>query len=115
MFGQLTGPTLADTQLQVIKRNGEPAIGRTRDIMPQKLPDLFEGDQIVLLGQYVGTKPIAFKISGNYLGKKRQFKFKFKFDKANVRNGFVPRLWASRKIAELIDAVRQMGADPGKS
>jgi Ca-activated chloride channel family protein len=115
VFGQLTGPTLAEPKLQVVKRNGEPAIGRTRDIMPQKLPDLFEGDQIVLLGQYVGTKPIAFKISGNYLGKKRQFKFKFKFDKANVRNGFVPRLWASRKIAELIDAVRQMGADPGKS
>ncbi|MHC4113071.1 MAG: VWA domain-containing protein, partial [Planctomycetota bacterium] len=115
VFGQLTGPTLADTQLQVVKRNGAPAIGRTRDILPQKLPDLFEGDQIVLLGQYVGTKPITFKISGNYLGKKRQFKFKFKFDKANVRNGFVPRLWASRKIAELIDAVRQMGADPGKS
>ncbi len=115
VFGQLTGPILADTQLQVVKRNGEPAIGRTRDILPQKLPDLFEGDQIVLLGQYVGTKPITFKISGNYLGKKRQFKFKFKFDKANVRNGFVPRLWASRKIAELIDAVRQMGADPGKS
>jgi Ca-activated chloride channel family protein len=115
VFGQLTGPVLADTQLQVVKRNGEPAIGRTRDILPQKLPDLFEGDQIVLLGQYVGTKPIAFKISGNYLGKKRQFKFKFKFDKANVRNGFVPRLWASRKIAELIDVVRQMGADPGKS
>ena len=39
----------------------------------------------------------------------------FKFDKANVRNGFVPRLWASRKIAELIDTVRQMGADPAKS
>ncbi|MHC4641975.1 MAG: VIT domain-containing protein [Planctomycetota bacterium] len=115
VFAQLTGPTLADTQLQVVKRNGEPAIGRTRDIIPQKLPDLFEGDQIVLLGQYVGKKPITFKISGNYLGKKRQFKFKFKFDKANVRNGFVPRLWASRKIAELIDTVRQMGADPAKS
>lgn len=115
VFGQLTGPILADTQLQVVKRNGKPAIGRTRDIIPQKLPDLFEGDQIVLLGQYVGTKPITFKISGNYLGKKRKFKFTFKFDKANVHNGFVPRLWASRKIAELIDTVRQMGADPGKS
>ena len=115
VFGQLTGPILADTQLQVVEKNGEPAIGRTRDIIPQKLPDLFEGDQIVLLGQYVGTKPITFKISGNYLGKKRKFKFTFKFDKANVRNGFVPRLWASRKIAELIDTVRQMGADPSKS
>jgi len=115
VFEQLTGPILADTKLHVVKENGEPAIGRTRDIIPEKLPDLFEGDQIVLLGQYVGSKPITFKISGNYLGKKRQFKFKFKFNKANVRNGFVPRLWASRKIAELIDTVRQMGADPAKS
>jgi len=115
VFDQLTGPILADTQLHIVDKNGEPAIGRTRDIIPQKLPDLFEGDQVVLLGQYVGTKPITFKISGNYLGKKRQFKFKFKFDKANIRNGFVPRLWASRKIAELIDTVRQMGADPAKS
>jgi Ca-activated chloride channel family protein len=32
-----------------------------------------------------------------------------------VRNGFVPRLWASRKIAQLIDEVRQMGADPAVS
>jgi len=32
-----------------------------------------------------------------------------------VRNGFVPRLWASRKIAQLIDTVRQMGADPATS
>ena len=115
VFEQLTGPILADTKLQVLDKNGEPAIGRTRDIIPQKLPDLFEGDRVVLLGQYVGTEPINFKISGNYLGKKRQFKFKFKFDKANCRNGFVPRLWASRKIAELIDEVRQMGAEPGKS
>jgi Ca-activated chloride channel family protein len=115
VFERLTGPILADTQLHVVEKNGEPAIGRTRDIIPQKLPDLFEGDQIVLLGQYVGSKPITFKISGSYLGKKRQFKFKFKFDKANVRNGFVPRLWASRKIAELIDTIRQMGADPAKS
>jgi len=115
VFKRLTGPVLADAELQVVARNGKPAIGRTRDIMPQKLPDLFEGDQLVLLGQYVGKKPITFKITGNYRGKKRAFKFRFKFDKASAKNGFVPRLWASRKIAELIDAVRQMGADPATS
>jgi len=115
VFKRLTGPVLADAELQVVARNGEPAIGRTRDIIPQKLPDLFEGDQLVLLGQYVGEKPITFRISGNYRGKKRTFKFRFKFDKVSVKNGFVPRLWASRKIAELIDAVRQMGADPAAS
>ncbi|UCG60093.1 MAG: VWA domain-containing protein [Phycisphaerales bacterium] len=111
VFKRLTGPVLADTKLEIVAKSGEPAIGRTRDIIPDKLPDLFEGDQLVLLGQYVGKKPVTFRISGNYLGQKRTFKFTFKFDKAHVRNGFVSRLWASRKIAELIDAVRQMGAD----
>ena len=115
VFKRLTGPVLADAELEVVARNGKPAIGRTRDIIPQKLPDLFEGDQLVLLGQYVGEKPITFKISGNYRGKERAFKFRFKFDKASTKNGFVPRLWASRKIAELIDAIRQMGADPATS
>jgi hypothetical protein len=115
VFKRLTGPVLADAQLEVLKKDGEPAVGRTRDIMPQKLPDLFEADQLVLLGQYVGEEPITFKISGNYMGKERKFKFTFDFDKADTRNGFVPRLWASRKIAELIDAVRQMGADASVS
>lgn len=115
VFKQLTGPILADVEVEVVEVAGRPAIGRTRDIIPDKLPDLFDSDQLVLLGQYVGKEPITFKISGNYLGKKRTFKFTFNFDKADVRNGFVPRLWASRKIAQLIDIVRQMGADSAVS
>jgi Ca-activated chloride channel family protein len=115
VFKKLTGPVLADVKLELTERSGSAAIGRARDILPDKLPDMFEGDQLVLLGQYVGKEPIVFKISGNYLGKKRTFKFEFEFDKADVRNGFVPRLWASRKIAQLIDIVRQMGAEPGSS
>lgn len=115
VFKSLTGPVLADVELEVLSKDGEPAIGRTRDILPDKLPDMFEGDRLVLLGQYVGKRPVTFKLTGNYLGKKRSFNFTFKFNKADVHNGFVPRLWASRKIAELIDAVRQMGADSSAS
>ena len=112
VFKRLTGPILADPELEIISQDGKPAFGRIRDILPDKLPDLFEGDQLVLLGQYVGDRKITFKLCGNYLGEKRTFQFTFEFDKADVKNGFVPRLWASRKIARLIDAVRQAGADP---
>lgn len=115
VFKSLSGPVIADTKLEVLNKSGEPAIGRVRDILPAKLPDMFEGDQLVLLGQYVGNEPIQFRISGNYLGKERTFKFTFDFDKAHTKNGFVSRLWASRKIAELIDIIRQMGAEPGTS
>ena len=51
-------------------------------------------------------------MTGSYFGKRRTFKSNVDFTKASEKNGFVPRLWASRKIAELIDAVRQAGADP---
>ncbi|MAD80039.1 MAG: hypothetical protein CMJ50_04240 [Planctomycetaceae bacterium] len=80
--------------------------------MSAELPDLFEGDQLVLLGRYVGRKPVTFALSGNYLGKKRTFKFKSDFDKATTRNAFVSRLWAGRKIGMLVDAIRSSGANP---
>jgi len=111
VFRQLKGPVLAEPQLDITEPYGKPALGRTRDIIPNKLPDMFEGDQLVLLGQYVGQEPLVFNLSGNYLGRKRTFTFTFDFTKATTKNGFVPRLWASRKIAELIDEIRQLGAD----
>jgi len=112
VFRRLSGPVLADATLAVQEPGGAPAVGAVLDIMPAKLPDLFEGDQLVLLGKYIGTEPrLAFVVSGNYLGRERKFRFTFDFDRATTRNAFVPRLWASRKIGVLIDAIRSLGAD----
>ena len=114
VFKRLGGPVLADTELQVLNGDGTPAVGRVREVFPTRLPDLFEGDQLVLLGQYVGSAPLAFELGGNFRGRPRHFRFSFDLDRAGTRNAFVPRLWASRKIAMLIDAIRQLGADtPG--
>ena len=111
VFGRLSGPILADAELAVLDDRGAEAIGRVRDLMPARLPDLFDGDQLVLLGQYVGERPLAFRLAGNHLGHRRRFHFRFDLDKATTRNAFVPRLWASRKIGILIDAIRSGGAD----
>ncbi|TET33703.1 MAG: VWA domain-containing protein [Planctomycetota bacterium] len=111
VFKRLSGPILADTDLDVIDKDKKPAPARVSDVMPGKLPDLFEGDQLILLGQYKGNDPLSFSLSGNYLGKKRTFEFSFGLEKATTRNSFVPRLWASRKIAVLVDAIRQLGGN----
>jgi Ca-activated chloride channel family protein len=84
---------------------------RASDLLPAKIPDLFEGDQLVLLGKYAGKSPLRFRLSGQYQGKPRTFEFTFQLDKATNRNSFVPRLWASRKIAMLIEEIRQAGAE----
>jgi Ca-activated chloride channel homolog len=86
---------------------------RTRELIPSRIPDVFEGDQIVLLGQYLGEQPLEFTLRGNYRGTPRVFQFRLPVDQATTRNGFVPRLWAGRKIGLLVDAIREQGGIPG--
>jgi Ca-activated chloride channel homolog len=110
VFQRLKGPVLADPSLAI----GESAARRrARELIPGRIPDLFEGDQIVLLGQYAGEEPLEFTLRGNYRGTPRVFQFRLPLDQATTRNGFVPRLWASRKIGLLVDAIREQGGAPG--
>jgi Ca-activated chloride channel family protein len=113
VFKRLSGPVLADPVLKVTDKDGgavADAAGRAHDLLPARLPDLFEGDQVVLLGRYVGEQPLRFRLEGNYLGKPRTFSFEFGLEQATTRNAFVPRLWASRKIGTLVQAIRDLGA-----
>ncbi len=111
VFSKLSGPVLADPQLATLDHSGKVTTRAVRELLPAELNDLFEGDQIVLLGQYQDDDPLHFRINGNYLGAPRTFDLKFDLDKATTRNAFVPRLWASRKIARLIETISEAGAD----
>ncbi len=113
VFKRLSGPILAEPVLNSSGAGEGADHGRLLDVMPARLPDLFEGDQLVVLGRYTGIKPLAFRLSGNYLGKTRSFAFSFPLDDATTKNAFVPRLWASRKIGVLVDAIRQSGGNGG--
>jgi Ca-activated chloride channel family protein len=84
-----------------------------QDVVPGRLPDLFEGDQLVVLGRYVGEEPLNFVLGGSYRGRPRSFEFEFPLDGATTDNSFVPRLWASRRIAALTEEIRQSGATRG--
>ncbi|MHC4820933.1 MAG: hypothetical protein ACYTDX_04340, partial [Planctomycetota bacterium] len=110
VFKRLYGPVLADGKLHSGERFSVAQYAPLRELIPGTVPDLFDGDQFVLLGQYRGEHPIHMVLQGNYLGKKRDFSFTFPTTNATTRNSFVPRLWASRRIGMLVDAIRQAGA-----
>lgn len=115
VYRRLFGPVLAEPVLAVTDRDGEPTTRRVADLLPAALPDLFEGDQLVLLGRYTGDQPLQFQLRGLCQGHAKTYRFKFALDAATTRNSFVPRLWASRKIALLVDEIRQAGAAPARS
>lgn len=117
VFRRLSGPVLAAPKLSTtVKAEGGVATSPIREVQPGSLPDLFEGDQLIVLGQYTDDSARKLVLSGNFLGKERTFEFAFEPAKATTRNAFVPRLWASRKIAALIEQIRQNSAGvPGLS
>jgi Ca-activated chloride channel family protein len=110
VFRRLSGPVLATPTLKTIGPDGAVITTRISDQLPAKLPDLFSGDQLIVLGKYRDDQKLHFKLAGNYLGQQRTFDFQFGLEKATTRFSFVPRLWASREIAILVEAIRELGA-----
>jgi Ca-activated chloride channel family protein len=106
VFDRLRGPLLTRPALRVLD---DP--NRVSDLIPSPLPDVFEGEQILLSGTYRGEAPLHFQLTGASAEGERKFDFTFNLDKASTANAFVARLWASNKIAVLSEAIRDLGAD----
>jgi Ca-activated chloride channel family protein len=80
-----------------------------RDLYPQTLPDLFEGSSVLLTGRYrARSDRVTIRVRGWAGGEKREMSYGFDMDEISDRD-FVPRLWATRRIGELLDRVRVQG------
>lgn len=76
---------------------------------PQAMPDLFKGDQLVLTGRYSGTGSGTCVIEGDADGTTQKFTAPVTFAKESTGQPFVSRLWASRRVAYLLDEIRLHG------
>lgn len=110
VFARLQGPVLSDVVVTARGASGPVATPRIRELVPERLPDLYEDGQVVLLGRWIGDDPLAFEIAGDEFGARRVTGYSFDLHQAlSPTHAFVPRLWASRRIAYLVDEVRQLG------
>lgn len=82
---------------------------KTKNLYPQKLPHLFRGSQLTVLGRYAGTGKTKLTLRGDINGKKHEFSNAAKFPKQESDHQFLPKLWAQRKVAYLVDAIRLNG------
>jgi Ca-activated chloride channel family protein len=84
---------------------------RVKDVLPRTIPDLFKGGQIVMTGRYEGTGARKIVLAGMIQGKERRFEVDAAFDEKSDGLGklFVERLWAQRKIGDIIDQIQLYG------
>ncbi|MEW6069638.1 MAG: VWA domain-containing protein, partial [Candidatus Thermoplasmatota archaeon] len=76
---------------------------------PKVIPDLFKGSQIILLGKYYGVGNLTIFVNGSTAQGAIALIYNFTLNDTTYYN-FIPRLWATRKIGELLDKVRLEGA-----
>lgn len=111
-FARLDHPVLAAPTLTTIDGSGQP-VARTIEVLPRRINDLFHGDQLVVLGQYRGEGDLQFELRGRTPAGDKRYQFTLPVSAASTQHAFVPRLWASRQIAFLVDELRQQGGDLG--
>ncbi len=100
-YQKVANPVLADVKLEA------PGLKLT-EMYPRRLGDLFRGSQLMVLGRFEGEGHKAVKLTGTVNGKQREFVFETNFA-ATKDNAFLPRLWATRKVAYLLDEIRLRG------
>ncbi len=102
-FAKIKEPVLANPTL---KFTGDI---RATKLYPASLPDLFKGEQLVLAGRYSGHGSSAVIIEGMVNGASRKFTYEVKFPEESSDHEFIPRLWATRRVGNLLDEIRLHG------
>ncbi|MFT5424756.1 MAG: Ca-activated chloride channel family protein [Phycisphaerales bacterium] len=111
VFARLDGPVITDVQFSPYPRITGRLPVQARLVMPSSLPDLFDGDQIVIFGQYMTNAEMTFRLNGTGAdGKPWETSIKVDPDNARVSNSTVPRLWAQKRIASLLSEIRKSAA-----
>jgi len=112
VFSTISQPLFTDLAIYSVTAEGIPGIRRAYNVLPFNIPDQFQADQLVLAGEYLGQEPFFLEIQGNYRNQVQSFFCPIDPEQASPENGFFPRLWSSRFAAQVINEIRQMGADP---
>ncbi|MAY06401.1 MAG: trypsin [Verrucomicrobiales bacterium] len=80
-----------------------------KQFYPAPLPDVFKGDQMVVVGRYSGKGKGDLLLAGMVNGKQVKMEYSVEFQAESDEHDFIPRLWATRRVGYLLDQIRLHG------
>jgi Ca-activated chloride channel family protein len=93
--------------------SGSPA--RLEDMQPTRLPDLYAGQELLVLGRYRANGRDAsgeLSITGTRNGRTERFASRVEFPAHDSSSSYIPSLWAARKVGDLMRTIRIEGSTP---
>mgnify|MGYP002623054630 CR=1 FL=1 len=107
LYNRIGAPVLTDLAIDFQFQTPPPsgaaaAIART---YPQELTDLFRGEQLIWVGRYRQSGAVKVKLTGKVGAEQRSYEFDASLIaySGDETNGFVEKLWALRRVGEILD------------
>jgi Ca-activated chloride channel family protein len=106
LYDRLSHPVLSNVKVSF----GEAG---ARSVLPSKVPVLFKGSEIMMVGRYTEGGKHTFTISGSLAGKDVQYKCTVDLPTkpGDSANEFLAPLWAARQIGYLLQEIRLHGGN----
>jgi len=82
---------------------------KVSDVTPKNIGSLYRGQQLVILGHYVGDGQATVTLSGKISGEEKVYTTTFDFPAATTANPELERLWAFAAIEELTKEMKNYG------
>jgi Ca-activated chloride channel homolog len=103
-YTRLSSPVLTGIKVAFVGTD----VNRT---YPEQLPDLFEGGQLVWVGRYRQSGSGKVSITGKVAGEEQRLTIDADLAGAGIGGSytFIERLWATRRIASIIDQIDLKG------
>jgi len=79
---------------------------------PEVIDDLFAGRTVTLLGRYASPGRANVTLSGYQGGKEWSAVFDVTLPEYAIGSGYVPRIWALRRVGQLLADIKQGNSDP---
>jgi Ca-activated chloride channel family protein len=112
LYRRIGAPVMTDVELDIdvegAKRADGPTVSR---VYPGGSFDLFAGDQAVIVGRYRLPGAAKVTLSGNVHGDEESLDFPAELvaTSDDDTNSFVAKLWATRRVGEIIDELDLKG------
>ncbi|GMV43239.1 MAG: hypothetical protein AMXMBFR64_49550 [Myxococcales bacterium] len=101
-YDKVSHPALTDVGLEI---GGV----KTYAVLPKRLPDLFHGGQLLVVGRYRDAGDSLVRLTGQLDRQTVHFDFEGTFPGESKKNAFIARLWAQRQVGYLLDEIRLRG------
>jgi Ca-activated chloride channel family protein len=102
LYAKLAKPAMTDLDLRI---EGVDAAA----VHPKALGDLFHGAELLVVGQYEKPGNAVIRLRGKVRGDVREIVEEVRLPEKAPQHSFLPRLWAVRRVAYLLEQIRLNG------